>query len=64
MFPKAKSLELEVDSKENNIQNTHLSPPLRHPNPNLASEKETRSSSAMDTSPSHPSPPTPMVGGM
>nr|GEW45981.1 hypothetical protein [Tanacetum cinerariifolium] len=37
--PKAKSLELEVDSEENNIQNTHLSPPLRHPNPNLAFQK-------------------------
>ncbi|GJU75912.1 hypothetical protein Tco_1272982 [Tanacetum coccineum] len=28
------------------------------------SKKETKSSSAMDTSPSHPSPPTPMVGEM
>ncbi|GJT75796.1 hypothetical protein Tco_1042521, partial [Tanacetum coccineum] len=38
-FPKAKSLELEVDSEENNLQNTHLSPPLRHPNPNLAIQR-------------------------
>nr|GEV58458.1 retrovirus-related Pol polyprotein from transposon TNT 1-94 [Tanacetum cinerariifolium] len=38
-FPKAKSLELEVDSKENNLQNTHLSPLLRHPNPNLAIQR-------------------------
>ncbi|GJW78921.1 hypothetical protein Tco_0140603 [Tanacetum coccineum] len=27
-FPKAKSLELKVNSKENNLQNTHLSPKL------------------------------------
>ncbi|GJU39372.1 hypothetical protein Tco_1192329 [Tanacetum coccineum] len=27
-FPKEKSLELKVDSKENNLQNTHLSPRL------------------------------------
>ncbi|GJT69215.1 hypothetical protein Tco_1028501 [Tanacetum coccineum] len=38
-FPEAKSLELEVDSKENNLQNTYLSPPLRHPNPNLAIQR-------------------------
>nr|GEU68600.1 putative reverse transcriptase, RNA-dependent DNA polymerase [Tanacetum cinerariifolium] len=34
--PQGKSLKLKADSKENNLQNTHLSPPLRHPNPNLA----------------------------
>ncbi|GJR63021.1 hypothetical protein Tco_1505183, partial [Tanacetum coccineum] len=34
--PQEKSLELEVDSEENNLQNTHLSPPLRHQNPNLS----------------------------
>ncbi|GJW97153.1 hypothetical protein Tco_0178961 [Tanacetum coccineum] len=38
-FPKAKSLELEVNSEENNLQNTHLSPPLSHPNPNLAIQR-------------------------
>ncbi|GKC26828.1 hypothetical protein Tco_1034122 [Tanacetum coccineum] len=38
-FPKAKSIELEADSEENNFQNTHLSPPLRHPNPNMAIQK-------------------------
>ncbi|GJW47193.1 hypothetical protein Tco_0078839 [Tanacetum coccineum] len=40
VFPRGKSLEkraLEVDlKKENNLQNTYLSPPLKHPNPNLA----------------------------
>ncbi|GKE92716.1 hypothetical protein Tco_1573811, partial [Tanacetum coccineum] len=47
------------------LPNTHLSPPLRHPNPNLANQKkETKSSSAKDKSPSHPSPPTPVVGEM
>ncbi|GKA50393.1 hypothetical protein Tco_0743466 [Tanacetum coccineum] len=39
-FPKAKSLELKVDSEENNLQNTHLSPRLRHPNPKLANQKK------------------------
>ncbi|GKB64916.1 hypothetical protein Tco_0921102 [Tanacetum coccineum] len=38
-FPKAKILELKVDSEENNLQNTYLSPPLRHPNPNLAIQR-------------------------
>ncbi|GJV80227.1 hypothetical protein Tco_1516097 [Tanacetum coccineum] len=33
---KTKSLELKVDSEENNLQNTHLSPRLEHPNPKLA----------------------------
>nr|GFA46471.1 hypothetical protein [Tanacetum cinerariifolium] len=33
--PKAKILKLKVDSEENNLQNTHLSPTLRHPNPKL-----------------------------
>ncbi|GKB14435.1 hypothetical protein Tco_0848358, partial [Tanacetum coccineum] len=37
--PKAKSLELKVDSKENDLQNTYLSPRLRHPNPKLANQK-------------------------
>ncbi|GJY33364.1 retrovirus-related pol polyprotein from transposon TNT 1-94 [Tanacetum coccineum] len=41
--PKAKSLELKVDSKENDLQNTHLSPPLRHPNPKLANQKRKQS---------------------
>ncbi|GJT40225.1 hypothetical protein Tco_0940090 [Tanacetum coccineum] len=38
--PKAKSLELKVDSEENNLQNTHLSPRLRHTNPKLANQKQ------------------------
>ncbi|GKG43805.1 hypothetical protein Tco_0482898, partial [Tanacetum coccineum] len=64
-FPKEKSLELKVDSQENNIQNIHLSPKLRHLNPKLANQKkETQSSSAKDKSPNHPSPPTPVVGKM
>ncbi|GJW30136.1 retrovirus-related pol polyprotein from transposon TNT 1-94 [Tanacetum coccineum] len=63
-FPKAKSLELKVDLKENNFQNTHLSPRLRHPNPKLANQKKTQSSSAKDKSPSYPLPPTPVVGEM
>nr|GEV42841.1 hypothetical protein [Tanacetum cinerariifolium] len=33
-----KNLELEVDSEENNLQNTHFSPRLRHPNPKLANQ--------------------------
>ncbi|GKD37254.1 hypothetical protein Tco_1257461 [Tanacetum coccineum] len=36
IFPKEKSLELKVDSEENNLQNTHL----RHPNPKLANQKK------------------------
>nr|GEW20435.1 integrase, catalytic region, zinc finger, CCHC-type, peptidase aspartic, catalytic [Tanacetum cinerariifolium] len=39
-FPKAKSLEPKVDSEENNLQNTHLSPILRHPNLKLANQKK------------------------
>ncbi|GJR16320.1 hypothetical protein Tco_0798972 [Tanacetum coccineum] len=39
-FPKAKSLELKVDSEENNLLNKHLSPRLRHPNPKLANQKK------------------------
>ncbi|GJZ78546.1 hypothetical protein Tco_0643383 [Tanacetum coccineum] len=39
-FPKAKRLELKVDSEENNLQNTHLSPRLRHPNLELANQKK------------------------
>ncbi|GJZ42504.1 reverse transcriptase domain-containing protein [Tanacetum coccineum] len=39
-FPKAKSLELKVDSEENNLQNIHLSPRLRHPNLKLAIQKK------------------------
>ncbi|GJV99064.1 hypothetical protein Tco_1554316 [Tanacetum coccineum] len=64
-FPKAKLLELEVDSEEYNLQNIHLSPPLRHPNPNMViQKKETKSSLDMDTCPSHPLPLTPVVGKM
>ncbi|GKB01819.1 hypothetical protein Tco_0829863 [Tanacetum coccineum] len=64
-FPKAKSLELKVDSKENNLQNTYLSPRLRHPNLKLANQKKILSPVlAKDKSPSHPSPPTPVVGEM
>ncbi|GJV70734.1 retrovirus-related pol polyprotein from transposon TNT 1-94 [Tanacetum coccineum] len=43
-FPKTKSLELKVDSEENNLQNIHLSPRLRHPNPKLANQKKKLSS--------------------
>ncbi|GKC54936.1 hypothetical protein Tco_1077681, partial [Tanacetum coccineum] len=39
-FAKAKSLELKVDSEENNLENTHLSLRLRHPNPELADQKK------------------------
>nr|GFA79002.1 hypothetical protein [Tanacetum cinerariifolium] len=61
----AKSLELKVDSEENNLQNTYLRPTLRHPKSKTGqSEKDTRSSSTRDKSLSHPSPPTPMVGEM
>nr|GEX06592.1 uncharacterized mitochondrial protein AtMg00810-like [Tanacetum cinerariifolium] len=42
-FPKEKSLELNVDLKENDLQNTHLSPPLRHLNPKLANQKRKQS---------------------
>ncbi|GJX99654.1 retrovirus-related pol polyprotein from transposon TNT 1-94 [Tanacetum coccineum] len=38
-YPMEESLELKVDSKENDLQNTHLSPPLRHLNPKLANQK-------------------------
>nr|GEV79430.1 hypothetical protein [Tanacetum cinerariifolium] len=61
--PKAKSLELRVDSKENDLQNTHLSSPLRHQNPKLANQKR-KQCPVQPISPSHPSPPTPMVGEM
>ncbi|GKD39030.1 hypothetical protein Tco_1259237, partial [Tanacetum coccineum] len=64
-FLKAKRLELKVDTEENNLQNTHLSPTLRHPNPKVANlEKETQSSLPKDKSASHPLPPTPVVGEM
>ncbi|GJV87258.1 retrovirus-related pol polyprotein from transposon TNT 1-94 [Tanacetum coccineum] len=64
-FHKAKRLELKLDSEENNLQNTHLSPRLRHPNLKLANlEKETTSNLAKDKSPSHPLPPTLVVGEM
>ncbi|GJR24763.1 hypothetical protein Tco_0973290 [Tanacetum coccineum] len=33
--PQGKILELEVDSEDNNLENTYLSPKLRHPNPKL-----------------------------
>ncbi|GKE45183.1 hypothetical protein Tco_1472467, partial [Tanacetum coccineum] len=39
-FPKAKSLELKVDSEENNLQNIYLSPSLRHLNLKLANQKK------------------------
>nr|GEU63748.1 hypothetical protein [Tanacetum cinerariifolium] len=35
-FSKAKSLELQLDSEAKDLQNTHLSPKRRHPNPKLA----------------------------
>ncbi|GKB45541.1 hypothetical protein Tco_0896294 [Tanacetum coccineum] len=38
-FPKAKSLELQLDSKEKELQNTHLSPKLRHSNPILPAQQ-------------------------
>ncbi|GJR13407.1 hypothetical protein Tco_0796059 [Tanacetum coccineum] len=64
-FPKAKSLELKVDLEENNLQNIHLSPRLRQIKSKTGqSEKETQSSSAKDKSPSHPLPPTLVVGEM
>ncbi|GKD88465.1 hypothetical protein Tco_1363972 [Tanacetum coccineum] len=52
-LPKKKSLELKVDSEENNLENTYLSPRLRHLNPKLANQM------AKDKSSSHPSPSTP-----
>ncbi|GKA92337.1 hypothetical protein Tco_0814262 [Tanacetum coccineum] len=63
-YPMEESLELKVDSKENDLQNTHLSPPLRHPNPKLANQKRKLSPVRPRKSPSHPSPPTPVVGEM
>ncbi|GKA43562.1 hypothetical protein Tco_0736286 [Tanacetum coccineum] len=51
-FPKAKSLEIEVDSEENNLQNTHLSPKLRHPNPKLTNEIKKTSPQAASGPPS------------
>ncbi|GJV41479.1 hypothetical protein Tco_1419919 [Tanacetum coccineum] len=37
-FPKAKILELKVDPEENNLQNTYLSPKLRHQIPKKANQ--------------------------
>ncbi|GJW46285.1 retrovirus-related pol polyprotein from transposon TNT 1-94 [Tanacetum coccineum] len=42
-FPKAKILELKVDSEENNLQNTHLSPRLEHQSKIGQSKKEKHS---------------------
>ncbi|GKE32083.1 hypothetical protein Tco_1451405 [Tanacetum coccineum] len=38
--PQCKSLKLKVDLEENNLQNTHLCPRPRHPNPKLANQKK------------------------
>ncbi|GJR04683.1 retrovirus-related pol polyprotein from transposon TNT 1-94 [Tanacetum coccineum] len=38
--PQGKNMKLKVDSEENNLQNTHLNPRLRHPNPKLANQKK------------------------
>ncbi|GKB28359.1 hypothetical protein Tco_0867760 [Tanacetum coccineum] len=63
--PQGKKPRDKVDSEENNLQNTHLSPRPRHPNPKLANQKQkTKSSSAKDKSLSHPLPPTLVVGEM
>ncbi|GKC27792.1 retrovirus-related pol polyprotein from transposon TNT 1-94 [Tanacetum coccineum] len=64
-FPKAKILELKVDLKENNLQNTHLSPRPRHPNPKLSNLKKILSPVQPRTkSPSYPSSPTLVVDEM
>ncbi|GJY00593.1 hypothetical protein Tco_0357611 [Tanacetum coccineum] len=53
------NLDVPVDSKAPKYSSpTKEAPQGKEPG------KETKSSSAMDTSPSHPSPPTPMVGEM
>nr|GEZ94356.1 hypothetical protein [Tanacetum cinerariifolium] len=68
-FPKAKSLELEVDSPFTYhikaICNLDVSVDSKSPKySSPTKEKETISSSAIDTSPIHPSPPTPVVSEM
>nr|GEY04250.1 hypothetical protein [Tanacetum cinerariifolium] len=55
------NLDVHVDSKA-----PKYSSPIKEASKSQSehSKKETKSSSAMDTSPSHPSPPTPVVGEM
>ncbi|GJV27617.1 hypothetical protein Tco_1384065 [Tanacetum coccineum] len=64
-------LELEVDSEENNLQNTHLSPKHTSESKNVASKSKTGQSnqenqhgSALDSNPSQPSASTPVVDEM
>ncbi|GJY34698.1 hypothetical protein Tco_0419167 [Tanacetum coccineum] len=62
-FPRQKGLELKVDSEENNLQNTHLSPRLRHPNPKLANQKK-KISHVQPRKKAQATPSTPVVGEM
>ncbi|GJZ78241.1 hypothetical protein Tco_0642913 [Tanacetum coccineum] len=61
-FPKAKSLELKVDSEEQSSKHTFESKTVASKSKTGQSKKETQSSSAKDKSPSHPSPSTLVVG--
>nr|GEU87131.1 retrovirus-related Pol polyprotein from transposon TNT 1-94 [Tanacetum cinerariifolium] len=48
--PQGKQPRAKMDSEENNLQNTHLSPRLRHPNPKLANQKKAQQAAGVPAS--------------